>query len=190
MPLFASLDRAKVWIDQALTAAVRDPKDAWHLGTLTYLADGPMAKTVIWRGWEARAATLRCFTDTRSGKWAALRQDPRAALLLYCPQRGVQFSAQARATLQTNTATTQALYADLSDQQRTDYQSRAAPGARNGCHTWPGAKEIDASLAARHFGLVCLELGAFDFVSLHREGHQRVAGESYGDAAGWCWRVP
>ncbi len=104
VPLFATLDHAKVWINQALTLAVHDPKDAWHWGTLTYLTDGPVAKTVIWRGWSPKTASLRFFTDTRSGKWAALREDPRTALLLYCFQRGVQLSVQARATLQTGTA--------------------------------------------------------------------------------------
>lgn len=190
-PLFKTTAHAKSWLESALSNAVSDIRDAWHSGGLTYFSDGCVSKTVIWRHFDQASATLSFYTDSRSSKWAAFRtSDDRAAILLYCPKRLIQLSIQGQAITESGTKRTKSLYSSLTPKQQLDYQSRAAPGEPQTAEFWPGPKEIDTAQSDKFFGLVSVKFDAFDFISLHRSGHQRLSGKHFSDLRSWTWRIP
>lgn len=192
-PLFQTLPAAQTWLFKALAQAARDPGDAWHLGSLSYFdinSRMPVAKTIVLREWDAEIGALSFFTDTRSGKWRALEAHNQAAILFYCPARRVQLSLSCGVHLSTATSETVAQFAGLSKPQQEAYISTSAPGAPQGQENWPGEKRLDPDLAAQHFGIVNLSPLVFDFVSLHKDGHQRISGQTLGDRSTWSWRIP
>ena len=192
-PFFPSPEAAQGWVNAALRTALTRPGDAWQVGALTYEAANaaPLSKTVVWRAWAPKTATLTCYTDIRSQKWTALAAKPQAALLLYCPVRAVQLCVQALARLSTGGEELLGLYETLSEAQRHAYQSRETPGQPLvSVANDPPCKTLDPGLGARYFGKIDLVFCDVDFLSLHPKGHQRLQSACFQDPASWRWLCP
>lgn len=113
-----------------LERGVKDRKSAFHTPSIaTITAQGaPSVRTVVLRGCDMAAKTLRFHTDTRSGKIAELTQNPQAAMHFY--DAGAKIQLRLSAKLETATgATYDAAWAATRPMSRECYQVTQSPGS-------------------------------------------------------------
>ena len=193
--LFSTPDQAFTWALNALRSAIPDTQDPWQHFALNYQpsipeASGPSLKTVVLRGMDEADAHFSFYTDTRSAKWAAFKAKPDFQALFYCPQRWVQLAVRGTVTLEMQTPLALAAFEALTPAQRQAYTSRAAPGSAFIGDSLIPLKQDMPSLSAQHFGIVKCHMQAADFVSLHRQGHQRIVVRWHRGKALANWIVP
>ena len=150
----------------------------------------PSAKTIVWREVDLSAGRLTFFTDVRSAKWAALQKAPTLMALLWCPIRRVQLSLSGQVDLSQGTARCTAQFLGLSREQQTAYISMEAPGSLLVEAGSPPLKTLKPELGDRYFGCVDVHISGYDFVSLHKEGHQRVVGTDLINSQKAYWACP
>jgi hypothetical protein len=150
-------------------------------------ADGaPRLRSVILRGADAAARTMRFHTDRRSAKVAEIAADPRAALLLWDPRSRVQLRLAGRARVITAGPAWQAAWGSVPASARRDYAGPAPPGTPLAAPV-PTEGGIDP---AAQFALVILAVEALDWLGLERHGHRRARFILSGEPAHATWLVP
>ena len=193
--LFSTPDQALTWALNALAAATSDAQDPWQQLIVNYQAlmpetTGPSLKTVVLRSVDEADTHFTFYTDTRSAKWAAFRANPGFQALFYCPQRQVQLAVRGRIALEMQTPLALATFEALTFTQRQAYTSRAAPGSAFVGENLIPLKQDMPSLRARYFGMIKCYMESADFVSLHRQGHQRISVRWHAGKALVDWVVP
>ena len=173
-----------------LAHGVADRRHPFHTPTLaTRGLDGaPSLRTVVLRGFDAAAWTLRFHTDRRSAKAAELTADPRAMLHGYDPATQVQLRLAGRATLHHDDALAEAAWAAMPARSRLDYAAALQPGARVAD---PPAAPRDATGARANFLAAVIRVETIDWLLLAPDGHRRARFDR--DAAGTCtayWIAP
>lgn len=165
---------------EALTEALRllargvaDRRHAFHTPTLATLGpDGaPRARTLVLRGCDAAAQTLRLHTDRRAGKWAELRAEPRCALHLYDSGAAIQLRLSGRASLHEGDAVAEAAWAATRPFSRLIYAADPAPGSPVAAPP-PAAREEGG--ARENFAVIAFRWHALEWLWLAAEGHRRA----------------
>lgn len=173
---------AEIW--DALERAVRDRHSSWRT-CIVATADRdntPDLRTVVLRGCDPTARTLRFHTDRRSAKIATFAANPVAALLFYDPSEKVQLRAGGRVSLVTEGAFFDEVWAETSAMSRRCYLTDPPPGTVCEAPTTalPGdlgsrRPSLEESEAGReNFTLVVIEIERFDWLFLAADGHRRA----------------
>lgn len=188
-----------VWEDawSRLEAAVRDREHAFRTGVLASAGDdGVDARSVVLRGADRAAGTLRFHTDRRSAKLAQLLQDRRVALVFYGD--GVQLRVRGLASVLTEGEDVDAAWAATATISRRCYLTTDPPGTPSALPTAglppdlsllrPPIERTAPGRAA--FTVVRVHAQSLDWLHLAAHG-QRRAGFSH-DGQRWMatWMVP
>lgn len=163
-----------------LVRGAADRRCGFHTVQLaTLAADGPRARTVVLRGADPAAGTLRLHTDARSPKAAEIAADPRVELVAYDARWKLQVRARGTATLHAEDAVADAAWAATGPGSRTIYRTPSPPGA-----DLSDAADGDLTEALRsaaedagreNFRVVLVAVARLDILSLAAAGHRRAA---------------
>jgi hypothetical protein len=167
---------AEAW--RLLTAGVTDRRSGFHTLTVATIGlDGrPRTRTVVLRGCEATAATLRFHTDARAAKAAELARDPRIALHAYDPVQKIQIRIEGIARIHADDAVADAAWAGSRDFSRACYGISPGPGTPV---TAPDAyampEDAEAVAAGRaDFRAVVITGATLEWLYLAHAGHRRA----------------
>lgn len=178
---------ARAWT--LLARAAGDPRHPARVAQFaTRGADGaPRLRSVILRGADADARTVRLHTDRRSVKVSEIAADARAALLVWDPRSRVQLRLAGRAEVITAGPAWQAAWDATPEAARRDYAAPLPPGTPVATPPAPGGPATDPSA---QFALVILAIEALDWLRLGREGHRRARFTLSSEPAQATWLVP
>ncbi len=166
--LAACLERAFA----LLAEGAANRRSAFHTPTLATIGlDGaPQARTLVLRGFDAAARTLRLHTDARSGKVAELAAEPRCALHGYDPAAGLQLRLRGHATVHDD-AVAEASWQASRPSSRSCYAIHPGPGTPV---PEPPPAPRDAEAGRPHFRAILLRFDALDWLDLDAKGHRRA----------------
>jgi hypothetical protein len=172
-----------------LARGAADRRSHFHTPALaTVGADGaPSLRTLVLRGFDPAARTLRLHSDRRSGKWAELAADPRAALLGYDPGARIQLRLAGRVTLHAADDLSAAAWAASRPASRFIYAVEPGPGTP--VPDPPPAPREEGAGEAR-FGVILLRFDRLEWLHLHHAGHRRAAFAWGPDGLRETWLVP
>ena len=149
-------------------------------------SDGsPRARVVVLRSVEPEASTLEFHTDTRSPKFASLRERPAVAWLFYDPRTLLQVRAEGLATLHTDDALADASWARTNLASRVPYMA-SVPSGEVVESVAPGVRIRDAEHSEQgrpFFCAVRCVIRRLDILQLHPDGHRRI--EVVGASTRW-----
>jgi pyridoxamine 5'-phosphate oxidase len=131
-------------------------------------ADGPAARVVVLRAVDPALRTLTLFTDVRSPKVAALRQDNRLAWTFWDAQLALQVRANSTAAIHVSDERALQFAAQVPEHARADYISLTAPGSAK----TSGARDL--ALFEQHFCVIDTTVHSLDVLALRRDGHKRL----------------
>ena len=156
-----------IW--QTLDEAAKTPGHAMRWATLGYQdgAASPVLKTVMLRGLDLAARSLRFYTDARSNKMAPLSAPitARASLLFVDLAENVQFSVRGRAIVhQPGSDVSNIKFKSLSPRQHQDYATVKAPGSQAASPRLGDQRDVD--LAAENFAVIDITVDDMDLVIL------------------------
>ncbi len=181
------LDGILVAAFDALIRGKQDRRHPYHQPVLaTTDTEGyPDARTVVLRGVDRDAATLRCHTDARSPKLAHLARTPRAAWLFYDPRARVQLRIAGGTRALTEGPEVDQAWADTRLFSRRCYLAPHAPGSLAEGATEPDPNLPDdlidhnpdperAERGRQHFAIVTTTIDTIDWLRLGAKGHARA----------------
>lgn len=184
---------------QAWTRLVRgaaDRRSAMHTVQVASLGpDGPRVRTVVLRGVEPTARTIRFHTDSRSEKADQLLADPRVEICAYDPGAKIQLRLRGTATLHREGSLVDSAWAATGPGSRVCYRAPLGPGTPLSS---PGEGDLgpdartpqDPEQGRAVFVAVTVEVTRLDWLYLASRGHRRAAFDWTG--AGWRgqWLAP
>jgi len=172
-----------------LARGVADRRSAFHVPTLaTVSPDGaPEARSLVLRGFDAAARSLRLHTDARSGKVASLRAEPRCELHLYDADAGVQVRLTGRATVHGDDRVARMGWEGSRAPSRKIYSVEPGPGTPVAA---PPAAPEDTEAGRAVFRVILLGFDRLEWLDLDAAGHRRARFEWHGDAPVATWLVP
>ncbi|MEO0471445.1 MAG: pyridoxamine 5'-phosphate oxidase family protein [Bacteroidota bacterium] len=176
-----------VWqkLRAGLSRANQDRKHPFRLPTLCTVSEqGPAARTLVMRHFDATTASVRIFTDRRSAKFVHIQQEARVSLHWYHPRHRTQIQMQGEARLMDVDAD---LWKQLPFSAKTSYLTVLPPGhpidaPAEGHQMLP---EDDSS----HFQAIEIVPVRFELLQLHAKGHLRAEFVQGNDFFGQ-WLVP
>ena len=156
-----------IW--QTLDEAATTPGHAMRWATLGYQdgAASPVLKTVMLRGLDLAARSLRFYTDARSNKMAPLSEPitARASLLFVDLAENVQFSVRGSVIVhQPGSDVSNIKFKSLSPRQHQDYATVKAPGSQAASPHLGDQRDVD--LAAENFAVIDITVDDMDLVIL------------------------
>jgi hypothetical protein len=176
-----------------LVRGAADRRHAFHTPSVATIGtDGaPRVRTVVLRGAEPAARTLRFHTDARSAKAAELAADPRIAIHAYDAGAKLQLRLEGTATLHRDDQVADAAWAATRPFSRACYRVATAPGT---AADDPIAALIEAGegeQAGREaFVAVRVTVSRLEMLHLAASGHRRSAFDWRGGALAATWLVP
>lgn len=187
MPEFSGLENLDdlltvAW--QRLVAATQTAHHPWHLAVLATVDDGgePDARTVVLRRVEPGSRRLMCHTDVRSPKFAALRRNPAATMLVYDPGDKVQLRVLGRVTVHGDDALADEQWAASTVSSRRCYLAPSPPTAESEGPSVnlpehllgrvPTQEESEEGRA--NFGVISVTAERIDLLHLAATGHRRA----------------
>lgn len=176
-----------------LGRGVADRRSPFHHPTIatTGLDGRPRLRTVVLRGCDPAACSLRFHTDVRSAKVAELRQDDRIAFHGYDPAAKIQIRVEGRATLHVDDGVARDCWLGSRAMSRICYGTSPAPGSvipTSGGFTLPDAGNADAGAA--HFCAVVVTVQSLEWLYLAFEGHRRALLQWRGAERSQEWLAP
>ncbi|MCA3286967.1 MAG: pyridoxamine 5'-phosphate oxidase family protein [Roseomonas sp.] len=156
-----------------LANAVSDRRSPLHTPTLASLDDAgaPSLRTVVLRGFDVDARSLRFHTDRRSDKARGIAQDPRVMMHFYDAALHIQIRVAGRAALHLDDAVADAAWAASRSSSRMCY---AAPDAPSAVVAAPPAAPQDSDIGRPHFAAVVIGFHRLEWLWLAAAGHQRA----------------
>lgn len=188
---------ASIWTK--LRGAAKAASDPWHLPGLATVSEGePRVRTVVLRGVDVDAGTLRCHTDRRSPKVAELQASPRIAWLFYDPGERLQLRVTGIARVLVDGPEFERAWAESPVRSRKCYLAPLAPST---AVEQPSAN-LPVSLLDRdptpaesepgreNFAVIVCEAETLDWVRLAHDGHLRATYDR--DDGQWLgrWTAP
>ncbi|MEI6161053.1 MAG: pyridoxamine 5'-phosphate oxidase family protein [Roseococcus sp.] len=172
-----------------LARGVTDRRSPVHTPTLASIGlDGtPRARTLVLRGFDATARSLRLHSDRRSEKFAELTQDPRCALHAYDAAAQVQIRLEGIASLHTDDAVAEAAWQASQPFSRMCYAIEPGPGVAIAA---PQPAPQDAVAGRAHFGVILLHMHSLEWLWLSAEGHRRARLDWLPGEERATWLVP
>ena len=166
----------------------RTPFHTFALGTLGP-DGGPRVRTVVLRGFDPVARTVRLHTDRRSAKFDEIQQSRRASAMFYDPPAKVQVRLEGVGSVHVADPVAADAWAATRDFSRECYRGPVGSGAEStdpvsGIETTVG----DGSDA---FSAILLHFTSLDWMYLHARGHRRARFSWSDDGAETgTWLVP
>lgn len=169
-----------------LERGVKDRKSAFHTPSVATIAtDGsPTIRTVVLRGCETDAKTLRFHTDTRSGKIAEMAANPMAALHFYDADAKLQLRLAVELT-QISGAAFDAAWQATRPMSRECYQVTQSPGS---AIDDPYGVTFDAQATEdgeAYFIPVAARVRRMEWLYLAARGHRRALFDFENDTQNW-----
>lgn len=170
------LDALLVSIWAELAQSVGDRLSPWRTPVLATTApDGqPTARVVVLRRVVAETAQLSVHTDARSQKMAGLAAEPRASLVFWRPDNGVQIRAEGvmRARPRDHPETVEA-WRSTPPLARSNYGAAPAPGAP--IRAPEEMRDAPDETASRtQFRVLVLDVRRIDWLDLSDLPHRRA----------------
>lgn len=169
-------------------------QSGFHTPALATLGrDGaPRLRTVVLRGVDRAARTLRIHCDARSDKAAEIAADPRAALHAYDAKAKLQVRIEGRARLHGGDEVARAAWGASRPMSRVCYGTAPGPGTplpAGGASVQP---QDEGAVAAgfSEFRVVVLTVARLEFLYLARSGHRRALFTWNGEGQGATWLAP
>jgi hypothetical protein len=188
-----------VWDDawSRLETAVRDRRHAYRTCVVASAGDdGVDARTVVLRGADREAGTLRFHTDRRSPKLAQLLQDRRVALVFYGD--GVQVRVRGLAGVLADGAAVDDAWEATASISRRCYLTTDPPGTPSPAPTAglppdltmlrPPIERTAGGRAA--FAVVAVQVQSLDWLHLAAHGQRRAGFSRDGQSWMSTWMVP
>jgi len=160
-----------------LVRGVADRRSPFHIMSVaTVRPDGaPSARTVVLRGADPHAATLRFHTDARAPKVSDIGGDGRVALLLYDSGRKIQVRIDGMATVHGSGALADAAWQGSRPGSRACYTQTVAPGTPLAAPAGTAPAEPGPVEAGReNFRVVEVLVNRLECLWLHSAGHRRA----------------
>ena len=156
-----------------LADAVPNRRSAFHTPTIASLDDtgAPSLRTVVLRGFDADARSLRFHTDRRSDKARGIARDPRVMMHFYDAALHIQLRVAGRAVLHLEDAVADAAWEGSRSSSRMCY---AAPDASGAIVPGPPAAPKDSEIGRPHFAAVVIGFYKLEWLWLAAAGHQRA----------------
>jgi hypothetical protein len=156
-----------------LADAVPNRRSPFHTPTIASLDDagGPSLRTVVLRGFDAEARSLRFHTDRRSDKARGIARDPRVMMHFYDAALHIQLRVAGRAVLHLEDAVADAAWEGSRSSSRMCY---AAPDASGAIVPGPPAAPTDSEIGRPHFAAVMIGFHRLEWLWLAAAGHQRA----------------
>lgn len=167
---------------QLIGRATKDRKSDFHAPTLsTVSADGPQARVLILRAFDADTRTLTFHTDTRSAKVPALALDARVAVTFYDAARKLQLRTSGVATLHVGNALADARWQASGASSLRCYLGDE-PGAISGEPTTGLPSQLQGVVPSRaelavgqqNFAVLQIKLHSLEWLYLHSRGQRRA----------------
>jgi pyridoxamine 5'-phosphate oxidase len=178
-----------------LGRGVVDRRHGFHVPVLATLGleGAPQARAVVLRRVAAELGEICCHTDTRSGKVAEIRANPRVAWHFYDEKRKLQLRVAAIAEVLLDGARVDEAWEQSPVTSRRCYLAPRAPGAVCDAPSpnLPDAvrdrrpTEAETLPGRANFALVVTRAIAIDWLYLASEGHQRAR---FTRSAGGAWQ--
>jgi len=175
---------------------VKDRRSAFHTVAVATLGlDGaPEVRTVVLRGADGAARSIRFHTDLRSPKIAEIDAQDRVSVHFYDPARKIQLRLRGRAAPQREGAVKDAAWAATRDFSRECYHVALAPGAMlDGSGAAPFADATgQPDLGYDVFCPVVVRAESLEWLYLAHQGHRRARFSYAADGAltDQNWLVP
>lgn len=188
------LDAAFTYAWQQLRQAITDRSHGFRTLQLATVTAGAMpdVRTVILRAIDEDQYSLQFHTDSRSGKVAEMRRQPRVALHVYDEPRKLQLRLYGDAELHQDDELARAAYRTSGDMNRFCDQRLPAPGeplTDPSAVSRPGSvDEIDFS--GDCFMVVNVTVDMLDWLYLHPEGHRRARWSATSEGWHGQWLMP
>ncbi|TGD97936.1 pyridoxamine 5'-phosphate oxidase family protein [Methylobacterium nonmethylotrophicum] len=152
----------------------------------------PRLRTVVLRGVDRAARTLRVHCDARSDKAAEIAADPRVALHAYDAKAKLQVRIEGAARLHGQDAVARAAWTASRPMSRICYGTIPGPGTplpAGGAYALP-QDEAAAEAGFSEFRVVVLTAARLEFLYLARQGHRRASFTWDGAGASATWLAP
>lgn len=201
MELWTDLDDLLNWIWTELETAASDrthPLRTANVATAGF--DEPKVRTVVLRGASRGGRHLAFHSDRRAEKVADLRANDRVAWHSWNPDTSVQLRLRGHATVHTDDAVADQMWAEESPGSLGLYLKPQTPGTPTDASTDglpEHAKEgdltqEDVAPGRVHFAVVRSVIDHIDAVHLNREEHQRARFEWLESEKRWekSWLIP
>ncbi|MCH1541452.1 MAG: pyridoxamine 5'-phosphate oxidase family protein [Alphaproteobacteria bacterium] len=173
-----------------LARGVKDRKSAFHTPSVATITDtnAPTIRTVVLRGCDTQAKTLRFHTDTRSGKIAELTDNPLGAMHFYDAGAKIQLRLAVRLEAlsgPTHQAAYDAAWQATRPMSRECYQVTQGPGS---VIDDPYNVDFDAARTrdgADYFIPVAAHILRMEWLYLAARGHRRALFDFENDTQNW-----
>ena len=174
-----------------LARGVKDRRSPFHTpGLATVSPEGlPEIRTVVLRGCDTSARSLRFHTDTRSAKITDMQKHPQAALHFYDPTAKIQLRVRAQLELLSGAAYDTA-WDNTRPMSRECYQVTQAPGS-----PLPNPADVVFDAAATndgadYFAPVIAHVRQIEWLYLAARGHRRALFDFTSAKPQHIWLVP
>lgn len=190
---YDDLDETLAHAWRLLVRGAADRRSGFHTVQLATVAPdgGPRVRTLVLRGADPAACTVRLHTDTRAEKGPQIAAEPRVEICAYDPRAKIQLRLRGRAEVQRDGALVDAAWAATGAGSRVCYRAAVAPGSVIDTPALgdPGeaARNPDDPEAGRgYFSALVIAVARLDWLYLAARGHRRAAFDW--DGAGWRGR--
>ncbi len=186
---------ARAWAHLHQSAEIRDTGFRMVQIATLGLGRAPELRTVVLRGADPEARTVRFHTDARSPKIKELRNNPAVSLVSYNRNDGQQIRLQGHAEIVHDRDVAKGFWNQARDQSKICYRAKHAPGARlsdpaSGFITETMRAPSSPEAGFENFCPVIIRVERVDWLDLAISGHQRAV--FVWDGAEWCsdWVAP
>lgn len=182
-------------VDQVWTYFESAADDPGHPGrTPTVATSGPDARTVVLRRADRQSRSLLFHTDSRSGKFQQLIEEPEAVWHHWDPDLAQQFRLFGQVSLHEADDLADGFWEDLDEDERRHYLKEDGPGTPVGrprsAHPDTDAVAGEPASPRDQFAVVRTVVDRIDWLHLHPEGHYRAHFEWTGGSFQGEWVVP
>jgi len=173
-----------------LAEGAADPASAFRNPALATAGPGaaPGLRTLVLRRFAPDLRVAKLHTDARSPKIAALRADPRAALLFWHAERRVQIRLEGHVTI-AGAAEADDAWAVLPASSRATYAVTLPPGMPI-ADPAEARQDLPPDAARAVFTVLRLGFDTLEYLSLARGAHCRARFGWSGDTPTATWLVP
>jgi pyridoxamine 5'-phosphate oxidase len=179
---------------RSLDSAIKSRSPFTMMQLATIGMDGaPRVRTVVVREVDEAHSTLSFVTDIRSPKIAEIRRDPRASLVGFDPQEGIQIRLEGQAVIIDQPVEKKSFWDMCPPHTLALFQTPYAPGIEIA-----SPREAVGTMEHRdgnerafiNFCVVTVELSRLEWLDLSPEGHQRCSFQRRADSWVGTWITP
>jgi hypothetical protein len=173
-----------------LDHAAADPSSRWRNLTLATTGTdlSPQARTVVLRAFDRNLRRLDVHTDTRSAKFAELRQQPNAQLHGWDAECATQLRITGMVKLHVGDAAAHEAWQALKPASRATYHVQPGPGTRLADPDAITQGNKDTALGI--FCVVRMQIVQLEWLHLAQGSHRRARFGWMGDRWSSMWLVP